>query len=599
MSIFQRLATDAIYIRDAWRALRATGPIARNPTRIFPNVIDELADRHGDATAIFDDRERLTYRTLAERAHRYARWALANHVAKGEAVCLMMPNRPEFLAIWLGITGAGGAAALLNTNLTGPTLAHCIDSVAAKHLIVSSDVLAAIRTALPHLTSRPQLWLHGDAAADAPRIDDVIKALPGDPLTAAERPALTIEDSALYIYTSGTTGLPKAANVNHYRVMLVTLAFAAVMQIRPDDRMYNCLPMYHTAGGLIATGSPLLRGGSVVVRERFSVSDFWHDVVRHDCTLFQYIGELCRYLVNSPPHPDATRHRLRLVCGNGLRVDIWDEFQQRFRIPRIIEFYAATEGNVTLFNFDGKPGAVGRIPWYLAHRFPVEIVKYDVESDQPIRGADGLCVRCTPDEPGEAIGKIVSDPAMPGNRFEGYADKSHDEHKILRDVFENGDAWFRTGDLLRQDAEGYFYFVDRVGDTYRWKGENVSTTEVANMISRFPGIRDVTVYGVHVTGQEGRAGMAALVIEDRLDLAGLHRHLAEHLPDYAQPLFLRIRDEIDLTSTFKQKKLDLKNQGFDPSRSSDPIYFNDPAADAFVPLDTELFQRIQTGQTRL
>ncbi len=256
----------------------------------------------------------------------------------------------------------------------------------------------------------------------------------------------------------------------------------------------------------------------MVLRERFSSSDFWPDIVRHDCTLFQYIGELCRYLVNSPPHPDEARHRLRLVCGNGLRPDIWNEFKQRFRIPKIIEFYAATEGNVTLFNFDGKPGAVGRIPWYLAHRFPTATIKYDVETDRPIRGADGLCIRCAPDEPGEAIGKIVSDPTMPGNRFEGYANKADDEHKILRDVFEPGDAWFRTGDLLRQDAEGYYYFVDRVGDTFRWKGENVSTTEVADMIARFPGIRDVTVYGVHVAGQEGRAGMAALVTEDGLDL---------------------------------------------------------------------------------
>jgi fatty-acyl-CoA synthase len=599
MTILQRLATDAIYIKDAWRALRATGPIARNPTRIFPRVIDELADRYDDATALLDDHEIMTYRALAARANRYARWALDSNLAKGETVCLMMSNRPEFLAIWLGITSAGGTAALLNTNLVGPTLAHCIDVVAPKHLIVAADHFDTMATVLPLLTSRPQLWLHGGSPADAPRIDHAVNNLPGEPLTASERRALTIEDSALYIYTSGTTGLPKAANINHYRVMLITLAFAAVMQTRPSDRMYNCLPMYHTAGGLIAIGAPLLSGGTVVLRERFSASDFWPDIVRHDCTLFQYIGELCRYLVNSPPHPDETRHRLRLVCGNGLRSDIWTEFKQRFRIPKIIEFYAATEGNVTLFNFDGKPGAVGRIPWYLAHRFPTATIKYDVETDRPIRGADGLCIHCAPDEPGEAIGKIVSDPTMPGNRFEGYANKADDEHKILRNVFETDDAWFRTGDLLRQDAEGYYYFVDRVGDTFRWKGENVSTTEVADMVSRFHGIRDVTVYGVHVAGQEGRAGMAALVIEDGLDLAALHRHLADHLPDYAQPLFLRIRGEIDLTSTFKQKKIDLKKQGFDPTLSRDPIYFNDPAAQAFVPLDADLYHRIQTGQIRL
>ena len=289
--------------------------------------------------------------------------------------------------------------------------------------------------------------------------------------------------------------------------------------------MYDCLPMYHTAGGLVATGSVLLNGGSVVIREKFSAREFWDDVVRYECTLFQYIGELCRYLVHSPPNPNETRHRLRIACGNGLRPDLWEEFKTRFRIPHILEFYGATEGNVNIFNFEGKPGAVGRVPWFVAHRFPIAVVRFDVERQQPVRNAEGFCERCDANEPGEVIGRIVNDPERPGNRFEGYAAANQNENKVLHDVFEKGDAWFRTGDLMRKDERGYFYFVDRVGDTFRWKGENVSTSEVAEAINTFPGIADANVYGVTVVGRDGRAGMAAIVCEGQCDLAALHAHL--------------------------------------------------------------------------
>ena len=230
-------------------------------------------------------------------------------------------------------------------------------------------------------------------AHDLPRIDREIEAFSGERLAEGERRALTIEDRALFIYTSGTTGLPKAANINHYRLMLATHAFAAVMNTRASDRMYDCLPLYHTSGGLLATGSLLLKGGSVVIRERFSAREFWDDVVRWECTLLQYIGEFCRYLVNSPPHPKERAHKLRLVCGNGLRPDVWPEFKRRFAIPQIMEFYAATEGNVTLFNWDGKEGAVGRVPWFLAHRFPIKVVRFDVETQQPVRSSRRLLHR--------------------------------------------------------------------------------------------------------------------------------------------------------------------------------------------------------------
>jgi fatty-acyl-CoA synthase len=599
MQLLDRLKDDFAFVTGILRALRMTTHIAKNPTRLFPHVIEELAERYGDRPALVSDRERLSYRELAEHSNRYARWALGQRIGKGEVVCLLMPNRPEYVAIWLGITRAGGAVALLNTNLASRSLAHCIDIVAPKHIIVAAELADAFASARTMLKSAPTIWLHGGGVSEHPRIDLHVEDLSGGSLSADERPALTIEDRALYIYTSGTTGLPKAANVNHYRVMLACFGFAGVMGTKSTDCMYDCLPLYHTAGGLCAIGSVLVAGGSVVVREKFSAREFWSDVVRYECTLFQYIGELCRYLVNSPPDENETKHRIRLACGNGLRPDVWNEFKRRFKIPKIIEFYAATEGNVLLFNFAGKPGAIGRLPRIIADRFPTALVRFDVEKGEPMRDADGFCIPASPGEIGEAIGKIVHDPERPGSRFEGYSSTAENEKKVLRDVFENGDAWFRTGDLMTKDEQGYFYFVDRVGDTFRWKGENVSTTEVAETINLVPGVKETNVYGVPLPGREGRAGMAAIVCEGTCDLAALHGHLAERLPDYARPLFLRIRPEIDVTSTFKQKKIDLVRDGFDPSKVADPIYFNDAQAGAFVRLDQPLYERIQAGQIRL
>ena len=280
-----------------------------------------------------------------------------------------------------------------------------------------------------------------------------------------------------------------------------------MMDAGPQDRLYNCLPMYHSVGGVVAVGGVLLNGGSVFVRERFSASAFWDEVVRHDCTLFQYIGELCRFLLNSGPHPLERAHRLRLACGNGLRQDVWTAFQDRFAIPRVLEFYAATEGSFSLYNVEGRPGAIGRVPPVLAPRFPAALARLDPTTGALLRDGHGHCRRCAPDEVGEALGRIATAPEGP-NRFEGYTSKVEGERKVLRDVFEPGDAWFRTGDLMRRDAAGFFYFVDRVGDTFRWKGENVSTSEVADVLAACPGVTAAAVYGVEVPGCEGRAGSA-------------------------------------------------------------------------------------------
>ena len=582
-------------LRDWVRALAATAPIDANPQRILPGVIGELAHSQGEAEALIWTRGTLTFRALAERANRYARWALGQNLAKGETVCLIMPNRPEYMAIWLGITAVGGVVSLINTQLRGPSLAHCIDIVAPKHVIVADELIEQFRSAA--LTSRPKIWSHGGRAPL--RIDLEVERFSPTPLTPAERRAVTTADRAVTIYTSGTTGLPKAANVSHYRLMQWSFWFAGLMDTGPDDRMYNCLPMYHSIGGVVATGAVLVHGGSVVIREKFSAREFWTDITDWDCTLFQYIGELCRYLINSPAHPRERKHRLRLCCGNGMRGDVWDKFQARFEIPRILEFYAATEGNISLYNVEGKTGAIGRVPSFLAHRFPLALVHFDAVAGAPARNASGHCIRCATDEIGEAIGRIRDGSSQPGGEFEGYTSAAETARKILRNVFEPGDGWYRTGDLMRRDAGGFYYFVDRIGDTFRWKGENVATSEVAAALMAFPGIAAASVYGVAVPGTEGAAGMAALVADGALDFVELRHHLRRRLPSYARPLFLRLKDRIDVTGTFKQNKIALAREGFDLTVVRDPVYFDDPAQEAYVPLDAALYERIDAGKLRL
>jgi fatty-acyl-CoA synthase len=454
--------------------------------------------------------------------------------------------------------------------------------------------MEAFATTQPYL-KKAKVWAHGEGYSKFPRIDSELERLSNEKLTEDERRPLTINDRALLIYTSGTTGLPKAANVSHYRVMMWTHWFAGILDMRSTDRIFNCLPMYHSVGGVVALGSVLVNGGSAVIREKFSVTHFWDDIVRWNCTLIQYIGELCRYLLYSAPHPLEKVHNIRACCGNGLRPDVWNGFKTRFQIPQILEFYAATEGNVSIYNVEGKPGAIGRIPPFLTHRFPLAVVKHDLEKEMPIRDELGFCVRCKRNEVGEAISKVSNDSREFGSRFEGYTNQKETEKKVLRDVFEKGDTWFRTGDLMRQDDGGYFYFVDRIGDTFRWKGENVATSEVSEAITAFPGIKEANVYGVKVPRRDGRAGMAALVASDGVDLTAFRDHLVKALPGYAQPLFLRICEKIETTATFKQKKAELVQLAYDPSKTSDPMYFNDPEQRAFVRLDKMVYDRIQSG----
>jgi fatty-acyl-CoA synthase len=597
MEFFKRLRGDLTFLHGAWRTIRRTSPIARNPTRIFPLVVDELAARHGDKPALVSDRESLTYRALAERSRRYARWAMAQGLAKGDVIALLMTNRPEYVAIWLGIARAGGAVALVNTHVVGPSLAHCIDAVAPRHIIVAEGLAESLEGARPHLATAPHFWSHG-SAGPFPDIAAEVAGFSGEALGDRECPPVGIDDLALYVYTSGTTGLPKAARISHYRLMMWTHWFAGMMETGSCDRMYNCLPMYHSIGGAAAIGAALVNGGAVAIREKFSASAFWDDVVRFDCTLIQYIGELCRYLLHAPSHPNETRHRLRLACGNGLRADIWEEFKQRFHIPQILEFYAATEANISLFNVEGRTGAIGRIPPFMAQRSTLALVRFDIACGAPVRDAHGFCIRCAANEVGEAIGRISKVAADHATRFDGYSDEAETEKKILRDVFEPGDAWYRTGDLMRRDEGGFYFFVDRIGDTFRWHGENVATSEVAAAITSFPGIIDANVYGLAIPGTDGRAGMAELVCARPIDLAAFRDHLAVRLPRYAHPVVLRMQSGIDVTPTFKQVK-NRSATALDPGSCPDPLYVLDPQQRAYVRLDQVLYARILGGVLRL
>jgi fatty-acyl-CoA synthase len=344
------------------------------------------------------------------------------------------------------------------------------------------------------------------------------------------------------------------------------------------------LPLYHGAAGMVVVSSALAQGAAIALRRRFSAGRFWDEVRRDGVTGLQYIGEICRYLLNQPPRPDDRDHGLRVMMGAGLTAGGWEAFQSRFGVERILEGWSSTEANTNLINLDGKVGACGRIPFRDRHNG--RLIRWDVETESHPRDARGFCIECAPGEAGEFIGMILDLPDSGAGRFEGYTSVEETERKILRGVFQAGDAWYRSGDLLMRDEDDYYYFVDRIGDTFRWKSENVSTQEVAEALADFPGLEIANVYGVPVPGAEGRAGMAALVLRDRdaFDGRAFFALTVERLPDYAAPLVVRLVAAADLTSTFKLRKIDLQREGYDLDVVCDPLYVRDPAAHAYVPL---------------
>ena len=551
-----------------------------------------------DAPALLFEGQTLTWSALNGLANRYAAAFRAEGLRRGDTASVFMENRVEFLATVIALNKLGVTAGLINTNLRGRPLTHCVTVTASRKCVVGAelaDALLAVRDDLPLDREQDYLCL-ADGALPAPAwTRDLNAALPsGDPGNPNETGRNTLGDSAFYIFTSGTTGLPKAAVLSNRRYLSSgLLAHQAGLKCKPKDRIYLCLPLYHGTGLMIGMGASFSSGASVFLRRKFSASNFLREVREHQTTCFIYIGELCRYLVATPGQSDDHRNPLRKIMGNGLRPDVWPTFKRRFGIRRIAEFYGASEGNVAFANLLNKDCTVGMTS--VRHA----LVRYDIEADAIVRDADGRCLPVARGEPGLLLGHISPDAV-----FEGYTNPEATEKKIVRDVFEAGDAWFNSGDLMREVDAGFtlgyphYQFVDRIGDTFRWKSENVSTNEVGEILNQFPQVRFSNVYGVLVPGADGRAGMAALTLAegvDSLDLVAFSEHVARELPSYARPVFLRIEREIDVTGTFKMVKGALRDEGYDLTRVTDPLFVLKPAATCYEPLDAAYADAIARG----
>ncbi len=582
-------------IRSTYRLARAFSRGGARSNRTLAAIFERHArsSRAEHPFLLYGD-QRFSYREANALINRHVGVYKTLGIGRGDVVALLMDNRPEFLWHFLAAGKLGAIASLINTHNSGAPLAHSLRICSPSLIVVGSEHAEAFEAVRPELglTAKLLLDIDPEQPAGAP--------LPELPLlgpllqqASEEDPPETgqheLKDMAAYIYTSGTTGLPKAALVRHQRLYFLAHSFAAmVWRLRDDDVLYNCLPLYHTNGLGGCTSAVITRGATLALARRFSASAFWDDLRRHQATGFIYIGELCRYLAVRPEQPGDREHRVRVMVGNGLRGDIWSVFKERFGIERIIEFYGSTEGNAASVNFNGPAGSVGRL-------YPGSVLaRWDDEAEDFMHGPDGFLVKCKRGEPGVLLGRIRGN-----NGFDGYRDRSETERKVIRGAFRKGDAWFNTGDLLRTDAKGNLFFVDRMGDTFRWKGENVSTFEVQEQIAGFPDAVEVNVYGVRVPGTEGRAGMVALVLRNGFDPQAFKRHVDARLAAYARPLLVRVQDKLEVTSTFKLKKAGLRDEGFDPSVSPDPLYLRHPERDAYVPLTPDLFEELRAGRLRL
>ena len=596
MGLISGLKREAGYLSGMLRMLRMVKDVDASAEYTIADELERRVDQFGTNLAFIEDDKSLTYRQMEDYANRVAHWARDEMgFVPGETVVVFVRNRAEYVPLWFGLAKVGVVPALVNFQLAGDALAHCIRISEARAAVVDADMVEQWNAAAPLVHDLPPAFA---AFGDVERLARFESALDAQPTTRPEasvRAGITGGDQAMKMFTSGTTGLPKAAKVTHVRCFNYMRGIGAGARSGPQDRMMMVLPLYHATGGLVGVGCSLTFGGAVIVRPRFSASRFWEDAVKFGATQFTYVGELCRFLLSQPEVPAEHEHKIRTIIGNGLRPEVWTPFVERFEIDTVIEFYGATEGNASLISLNGPPGSVGRVPGYLKGRFNLDIIKYDVERDQHLRGEDGFAIRADVGEAGELIGEIRDDDAR--FRFDGYENAAATRKKILTNVFKPGDRWFRTGDLLRRDEHDYFYFVDRIGDTFRWKAENVATNEVAGVISKFPGVTQANVYGVEVPGYDGRAGMAAIVAEGQPDLAALKAHLDANLPHYARPVFLRLSEESETTSTFKFKKTNLVKAGFDPAKVSDPLFVL--LGQVYQPLDADMHAKIIDGEVRL
>ena len=595
--MFSTIAREYKYIRFFVKLLGRSKKLDKNKSLTVPDMIEESIDKFPNNIAIEFEDKSYTYLDLDKESNQVANWAIKKGYKTGDVVALLMENKPEFIFIWLGLSKLGITIACLNNNIKSKSLAHCIQTSKSKSLILSSDLIDNYSSAEDLIDNQLSVYVSGDKVQGFENIDDDNEKNTNRP-NSSIRKTLTNSESLFYIYTSGTTGLPKASNFSHQKFAVGSGLQMFSLNMKSTDKTYLVLPLYHATGGVVGLGSTLFTGGTVVLRKKFSVEKFWEDCAKYNVTVITYIGELFRYLISAPKNEFEKQHNIRGMYGNGLRPDVWKVVQDRFGINNIIEFYGASEGNVSLTNVDSRFGSIGRIPPYAKNALPTKIVKFDVVNEKVVRNEDGFCIECEDDEAGEVIGLIPNEDKFSG-KFEGYTDKEATEKKILKDVFEKGDQWFSSGDLLKRDKDGYYFFVDRIGDTFRWKSENVATSEVSEAISTFAGVKEANVYGVLVPGEDGRAGMASIVPGEEFSINGLYEHLSQHLPKYSIPVFIRISKEIEVTGTFKYKKTDLVKDGFDPSVVKDQMYYASTSENDYIDLDANVFKKISDHELKL
>ncbi|XP_004639065.1 very long-chain acyl-CoA synthetase isoform X2 [Octodon degus] len=579
------------------RRLRSYG--RRRPVATVPRAFQEQARRVPHKIFLRYGDQVLTYAQVDRRSNQVARALHGLGLRQGDCVALFMGNEPAYVWLWLGLAKLGCPMACLNYNIRAKSLLHCFQCCGAKVLLASPELQDAVEEVLPSLKKDGVSLYYVSRTSSTEGVDsllDKVDEVSSDPVPESWRCEVTFSTPALYIYTSGTTGLPKAAMINHNRIWYAT-GLAMASGFRSDDVIYTTLPLYHSAALMIGLHGCIVNGATLVLRKKFSASQFWDDCRKYDVTVIQYIGELLRYLCNTPSKPNDRDHKVRVALGNGLRADVWREFVRRFGDIQVYEFYASTEGNVGFLNYPRKIGAVGRVNYLQRKVVRYELIKYDVEKDEPVRDENGFCIRVPKGEVGLLICKITQ--LTP---FNGYAGgKSQTEKKKLRDVFKKGDLYFNSGDLLMIDQENFIYFHDRVGDTFRWKGENVATTEVADIVGLVEFVQEVNVYGVPVPGHEGRIGMASIRMKENSEFDGkkLFQHVTDYLPSYARPRFLRVQDTIEITGTFKHQKMTLMEEGFNPTAIQDALYFLDDTAKTYVPMTEDIYNAISNNTVKL
>lgn len=507
-------------------------------------VFQDLARRQPDRPFIRFDGASISYRQANERVNRYADVLVQQGVERGDVVGILMKNRPETLLLTLAAVKLGAVAGMLNHNQRGEVLAHSLSLLDSRVLVVGEECDEAISS----LSGAP----HADTVLSAGKLDELAES--ADPSNPAVCEQIQAKERAFYIFTSGTTGMPKASLMSHFRWLKSMSGLGAMgVRLRRNDTLYCALPLYHNNALTVSLSSVLSSGATFAIARTFSASRFWDDAKRNGATAFVYIGEVCRYLLNQPERPSDRHNGIRLMVGNGLRPEIWSEFTERFGIDRVAEFYGASECNIAFVNALGVERTAGVCP------LPHAVVEYDQDTGRARRARDGRLRRVRVGEVGLLLSK-VTDRAP----FDGYTDPEATESKLVRDAFKDGDCWFDTGDLVRDQGFMHVAFVDRLGDTFRWKGENVATTEVEGAMSAHPAIEQSVVYGVAVPGTDGKAGMAAVTLRDghELDGARLAAHLFDRLPSYAVPLFVRVVDSLETTSTFKSRKVELREEAY-------------------------------------